>query len=304
MEEAALNLGASKFHIFRTVTLPLLVPGLAGSFLLLFVESLADLGNPLLLGGNATVLSTEIFLAVNGQYDQQKGAALSLVLLIPTLTVFLLQRYVVGKRSYVAVTGKPTGRPTHRQRTVDSLELYHGDHVDALLDFGPLYFDSGGVIHHAVGHQLHAGSVALCHGADARIERDSLHHLPLRRGDADCRAGGHDCGLYGGAQKFLRQRDAGLCLEPGRGRAGDDPGHRLHYRLYQRAGGGGGVGLCAVGGLLGRECRAALAYTGRHSCRGHSGGLLFQLAALFAGRRRKRLALAAGGYIRGAGRCG
>jgi iron(III) transport system permease protein len=109
MEEAALNLGASKFHIFRTVTLPLLVPGLAGSFLLLFVESLADLGNPLLLGGNATVLSTEIFLAVNGQYDQQKGAALSLVLLIPTLTVFLLQRYIVSRRSYVAVTGKPTG---------------------------------------------------------------------------------------------------------------------------------------------------------------------------------------------------
>jgi iron(III) transport system permease protein len=46
---------------------------------------------------------------VNGQYDQQKGAALSLVLLIPTLTVFLLQRYIVSRRSYVAVTGKPTG---------------------------------------------------------------------------------------------------------------------------------------------------------------------------------------------------
>lgn len=108
MEEAALSLGASKFRIFRTVTVPLLVPGLAGSFLLLFVESLADLGNPLLLGGNATVLSTEIFLAVNGEYNQQKAAALSLVLLIPTLTVFILQRYYVSKRSYVAVTGKPT----------------------------------------------------------------------------------------------------------------------------------------------------------------------------------------------------
>jgi iron(III) transport system permease protein len=109
MEEAALSLGASKGHIFRTVTLPLLVPGLAGSFLLLFVESLADLGNPLLITGNRTVLSTEIFLAINGQYDQQKAAALSLVLLIPTLTVFLLQRYWVQRRSYVAVTGKPTG---------------------------------------------------------------------------------------------------------------------------------------------------------------------------------------------------
>jgi iron(III) transport system permease protein len=109
MEEAALNLGASKFHIFRTITLPLLVPGLAGSFLLLFVESLADLGNPLLLSGAAPVLSTEIYLAVAGEFNQQKAAALSLVLLIPTLTVFLVQRYIVSRRSYVAVTGKPTG---------------------------------------------------------------------------------------------------------------------------------------------------------------------------------------------------
>ncbi len=108
-EEAALSMGASKFHIFRTVTLPLLIPGLAGSFLLLFVESLADLGNPLLLGGNATVLSTEIFLAINGEFNQQKGAALSLVLLIPTVTLFLVQNYIVKKRSYISVTGKPTG---------------------------------------------------------------------------------------------------------------------------------------------------------------------------------------------------
>jgi iron(III) transport system permease protein len=109
MEEAALNLGASRLHVFRTVTLPLLIPGIAGSFLLLFVESLADLGNPLLLGGNANVLATEIFLAVNGQFDQQRGAAFSLVLLLPTLAVFLLQRYWVNKRSYISVTGKPTG---------------------------------------------------------------------------------------------------------------------------------------------------------------------------------------------------
>ena len=109
MEEAAQSLGASKLHILRTVTLPLLLPGFAGAFLLLFVESLADLGNPLLLTGQRNVLSTEIYLAVNGEYNQQKAAALSLVLLIPTLTVFLLQRYWVNKRSYVSITGKPTG---------------------------------------------------------------------------------------------------------------------------------------------------------------------------------------------------
>ncbi len=109
MEEAALSMGASKFHIFRTITLPMLTPGLAGSFLLLFVESLADLGNPLLISGNTTVLSAEIFLAINGEYNQQKGAALSLILLIPTLTLFIFQNYWVKRRSYISVTGKPTG---------------------------------------------------------------------------------------------------------------------------------------------------------------------------------------------------
>src|SRR5262245_4974889 len=110
LNEAAENLGASKFRVFRTVTLPMLIPGLAGSFLLLFVESLADLGNPLFIAGNTTVLSAQIFIAINGEYDQQKGAALSLVLLLPTLTVFLLQRYWVSRRSYLSVTGKPSGR--------------------------------------------------------------------------------------------------------------------------------------------------------------------------------------------------
>lgn len=109
MEEAALSLGASKWYIFRTITLPLLTPGIAASFLLMFVESLADLGNPIFIGGNITVLSTQIWIAVNGEFNQQKGAALSLILLLPTLTVFLLQRYWVSRKSYISVTGKPTG---------------------------------------------------------------------------------------------------------------------------------------------------------------------------------------------------
>ncbi|MCA9973019.1 MAG: iron ABC transporter permease, partial [Anaerolineales bacterium] len=107
MEEAAHSLGASKFYIFRTVTLPLLIPGLAGSFLLLFVESLADLGNPLLISGNVNVLSAQIFLAVAGEFDYQKASTLALILLLPTLVVFIVQRYWVSRRSYVSVTGKP-----------------------------------------------------------------------------------------------------------------------------------------------------------------------------------------------------
>ena len=90
MEEAASSLGAGRFHLFRTITLPLLIPGIAASFLLLFVESLADLGNPLFLSGGRTVLSAQIFLAVIGEYNYQKASALSFVLMIPTLVIFLI----------------------------------------------------------------------------------------------------------------------------------------------------------------------------------------------------------------------
>lgn len=107
MEEAAHSLGASKFHIFRTITLPLLIPGLAASFLLLFVESLADLGNPLLISGNVNVLAAQIFLAVAGEFDYQKASTLALILLLPTLVIFIVQRYWVSRRSYISVTGKP-----------------------------------------------------------------------------------------------------------------------------------------------------------------------------------------------------
>ncbi len=109
MEEAGASLGAGRFHLFRTITMPLLIPGIAGSFLLLFVESLADLGNPLFIAGNKTVLSAQIFMAVIGEYNFQKASALSLVLIIPTLVIFMVQRYYVNRRTYISVTGKPAG---------------------------------------------------------------------------------------------------------------------------------------------------------------------------------------------------
>jgi len=119
MEEAAESLGAGRFHLFRTVTFPLLIPGIAGSFMLLFVESLADLGNPLFISGNVTVLSAQVYLAVIGEYNLQKASALAFVLLLPTLIVFLLQRYYVNRRSYISVTGKPTvGRIVEKSRTI------------------------------------------------------------------------------------------------------------------------------------------------------------------------------------------
>lgn len=107
MEEAAQTLRASRWETFRTVSLPLMRPGLANAFLLGFIESMADFGNPLVLGGNFDVLSTEIFFAIVGaQYDQAQAAILAIVLLFFTLGAFYAQRFWLGKKSYTTVTGK------------------------------------------------------------------------------------------------------------------------------------------------------------------------------------------------------
>jgi len=109
LDEAAAGLGAGKLRVFFTVTLPMLIPGLAGSFLLLFVEGIADLANPLVIGGDYTVLSSRAYLAVTGEYNTAAGAAYSFVILLPAVLVFLVQRYWVSRKSVVTVTGKPTG---------------------------------------------------------------------------------------------------------------------------------------------------------------------------------------------------
>lgn len=107
MEEASQTLRASPWQTFQTVTFPLLRPGLANAFLISFIESLADFGNPLVLGGNFDVLSTEIFFSVVGaQSDQGRAAVLALVLLSFTLGAFFVQRRWLGNRAYTTVTGK------------------------------------------------------------------------------------------------------------------------------------------------------------------------------------------------------
>ena len=111
VERMALSLGASRFRVFRTVTLPLCIPGLANSFLLLFAASLADFATPLILAGNAfPVLPTQAYLQITGMFDLQGGAVLSFILLIPSMVVFFLQRFWVGRRFYVTVTGKGAGQ--------------------------------------------------------------------------------------------------------------------------------------------------------------------------------------------------
>ena len=107
LEEAAQTLHATRLKTFTTVTLPLLKPGLANAFLVGFIESMADFGNPVVVGGQYAVLSTDIFFAIVGaQYDQGRAASLALILTGFALAVFFIQQRVLGKTSFTTVSGK------------------------------------------------------------------------------------------------------------------------------------------------------------------------------------------------------
>jgi iron(III) transport system permease protein len=109
LEEAAQTLRATPAALLRTVTWPLIRPGLANALLLVMIESLADFGNPLLLGGGVPFLATEVFLAIEGRFDPHEAAVYGLVLLGLVLALFLLQRRWLGDVSFVTVTGRPSG---------------------------------------------------------------------------------------------------------------------------------------------------------------------------------------------------
>ena len=111
LEDASLSLGRSRLGTFASVTLPLTTPGLANAFLLLFASSLADFATPLVLAGHSfPVLPTQAYLQITGLHDLRGGASLSFILLIPALIVYFLQRYWIGEKSYVTISGKVTLR--------------------------------------------------------------------------------------------------------------------------------------------------------------------------------------------------
>jgi iron(III) transport system permease protein len=99
LEYAARNLGAGGRNVFVDVILPLSIPGVANAMLLVALNVLADFGNPILIGGNFSVLATEIYLQVAGVVSNFGMAGVfSIFLLVPVVSIFLIQKYLVSKR--------------------------------------------------------------------------------------------------------------------------------------------------------------------------------------------------------------
>lgn len=105
IEDAARGLGASRWRVFRDLTLPLCVPGLLSSMLLVFAKSVSDFGNPQVLAGDFSVLSVQAYLHINGLYDLPTGAFIALSILLPTMIAFFLQRYWAARKTHAALGG-------------------------------------------------------------------------------------------------------------------------------------------------------------------------------------------------------
>ena len=106
LEEATRDMGATRWQVFTSVTFPLLLPGLGNSFLVTFIESVADFANPMMIGGSYDTLATTIYLQVTGAYDSTGAAAMSVVLLSLTVVLFLIQKYYLESKTAATLTGK------------------------------------------------------------------------------------------------------------------------------------------------------------------------------------------------------
>ena len=106
LEEAARDMGASRWKVFTSVTLPLMLPGLGNAFLVTFIESIADFANPMIIGGSYDTLATTIYLQITGAYDKAGAAAMAVVLLCITLAMFAVQKYYLERKTAATLTGK------------------------------------------------------------------------------------------------------------------------------------------------------------------------------------------------------
>src|SRR5213594_4023717 len=111
MEQAAHNLGAGSWRVFRTVTLPLSRPGLGAAILTTAIYILEDFGNPQLVGGQFTVLPTQPYNLISGFGEFTSAAAVSTLLLLIALALYVAKIRLDGGRSFVTISGRASSMP-------------------------------------------------------------------------------------------------------------------------------------------------------------------------------------------------
>lgn len=106
LEVAAADLGAGQWRVFRTVTLPLAMPGLVSAALLVAVYVLSDFANPLIIAGRYETLPALAWGQISAFADFKAAAALASYLLVIAGGFFLLSLRFNAARSFVTVSGR------------------------------------------------------------------------------------------------------------------------------------------------------------------------------------------------------
>ncbi len=106
MEQAARNLGAGPWAVFRTITLPMARPGLLAAILTTAIYVVEDFGNPALIAGQFTVLPTQAYGLISGFGELGNAAVVSTLLLIIALLLYMAKTRLEGQRSYVTISGR------------------------------------------------------------------------------------------------------------------------------------------------------------------------------------------------------
>jgi iron(III) transport system permease protein len=99
LEEAAKNMGASGFKLFRTVTFPLMLPGYFAGAIIVFIWAFTDLGTPLVFEYR-DLIAVQIFNMVTDLHQNPIGYAFVVAVVVLTLFFFYLSKRLIGGRSY------------------------------------------------------------------------------------------------------------------------------------------------------------------------------------------------------------
>jgi len=107
LEESAYDMGATEATILRTITIPLLAPGLLKAALLVFVMTIAEFGNAAILGGRTPFLAPDSYTVITGESDFNMGSVLSVVLIAPCIIIFIVHNYLLEGKKFTTIGGKP-----------------------------------------------------------------------------------------------------------------------------------------------------------------------------------------------------
>ena len=121
MEDAAMDMRASDYDILFKITIPLSFPGILKAALLVFLMSIADFGNPMLISGNVHFLATNAYFYWISENNLEMAAVFCVFLIIGSMLMFVIHEFILKGKSFTTIGGKPQ---LVEERPISSKILY------------------------------------------------------------------------------------------------------------------------------------------------------------------------------------